>query len=66
MSKKEPKLAIASSYTHGTYYKEHSHILTNIHMHNSLKCSMIHDEMQYRYDTKTKKIKAKTAKKNKR
>jgi hypothetical protein len=55
MSKKEPKLAIASSYTYGTYYKEHSHILTNIHMHNSLKCSMIHDEMQYRYDTKPKK-----------
>jgi hypothetical protein len=45
---KVPKLAITPSCTQGTYYKEHNHILTDIHM----KLRMLHGDMQCIYVTK--------------
>jgi hypothetical protein len=45
-------LALSLSCTQGTYYKEHSHILIDIHV----KLNNIHDEMQMqRYYKTTKK-----------
>jgi hypothetical protein len=59
---KECKLAIASSCTQRTYYKEHSHILTYI----QVKLSNIHDEMQMQRYYKTTKKNEKAEKCNKK
>jgi hypothetical protein len=57
---KEPKLAIASTCTQRTYYKEHSHILVEV----QVKLNMLHDGMQCRHVTKIIIIKKMQIKQN--